>query len=173
MPSPERRSAVAKLLALPLAASLVMGAATPGPRAPDPRRGEALYVGAVPLLAGGAPCLACHGIAGHGLAHAASFGPDLSGAHAQYGADGLEAALADVPFPSMVPVYRDHVIAPEERADLIAFLAEASGASSPRLGVGYAAGVAAAALGFLGVVVAVGRRGRGRSARRAAEGETR
>jgi mono/diheme cytochrome c family protein len=149
-----------------------MGAAAPSPRAPDPRRGEALYVGAAPLVAGGAPCLACHGIAGHGLARAASFGPDLSGAHQQYGADGLEAALEEGSFPSMVPVYRGHAVAKEERADLIAFLAEATGAPPARLGAGFAAGVAAAALGFLGFVVIVGRRGTRRRARAAGEGET-
>jgi mono/diheme cytochrome c family protein len=41
----------------------------PGPllaQAGDPQRGEALYVGTLAFAAGGAPCLACHGIAGAG-----------------------------------------------------------------------------------------------------------
>ena len=84
--------------------------------AADARRGEALYVGSERMENGGAPCLACHGVAGHGLARAASFGPDLTGAHASYGPEDLAAALQDVPFPSMQPVYNTHALTPEERA---------------------------------------------------------
>ncbi len=137
----------------------------PAARPPDPRRGEALYVGSTRLLAGGAPCLACHGIAGHGLSRAASFGPDLTGAHAQYGADGLEGLLEDIVFPSMAPVYQGHGVTKEERGDLVAFLAESTGAAPARLGAGFGAGVAAAMAAFLAAVVLVGRRGRGRRAR--------
>jgi mono/diheme cytochrome c family protein len=90
----------------------------------DPRRGEALYLGAVKLENGGAPCLACHALSGHGLAWAASFGPDLSAVPASYDADALEGVLVDVPFPSMGPIYRAHAIMPGERADLVAFLLE-------------------------------------------------
>jgi mono/diheme cytochrome c family protein len=139
------------------------------PRPPDARRGEALYVGAARLAAGGAPCLACHGIAGHGLARAASFGPDLSGAHAAYGGDGLDGLLEDVAFPSMAPVYRGHALTKEERGDLVAFLGAASGALPARLGAGFAAGVAVAMAVFLGAVVMLGRRGR---SRRSAGGRT-
>lgn len=147
-------------------------AAEPPAAAPDPRRGEALYVGAARLSAGGAPCLGCHGVAGHGLARAASFGPDLSGAHQQYGADGLEAMLEDVVFPSMAPIYRDRGVTRAERADLVAFLAEASGAQPAALGAGYAGGVVAAAAAFLAAVVAIGRRGLGRRRAAAVQGRT-
>jgi mono/diheme cytochrome c family protein len=139
--------------------TLLAGAAAAGPPIlADARRGEALYVGSVRLAAGGAPCLGCHGVAGHGLARAASFGPDLSSAHQQYGADGLDALLEDVSFPSMAPVYRGHPVNPEERADLVAFLAEATGERPAALGVGFAGGVAAAATAFLALVVVIGRR---------------
>ncbi len=161
MSTPGRCASVAKLLMLPLAASLLMGAAeAPSPRPPDARRGEALYVGETALLAGGAPCLACHGIAGHGLARAASFGPDLSGAHQQYGPEGLDGLLEEVVFPSMAPIYRGHAVTKEERADLVAFLAEATGATPPAAGGRYAAGVAVAMAAFLSLVVVIGRRGR-------------
>ncbi len=131
---------------------------------PDARRGEALYVGSTRFFAGGAPCLACHGIAGHGLSRAASFGPDLSGAYGLYGADGLDGLLDDIVFPSMQPVYRGHAVTKEERADLIAFLSESNGPGPAHLGPGFAAGVAAAMGIFLAGVVLVGRRGRGRRA---------
>ena len=67
--------------------SLCASSCSPAPPGPPSRtsrarrilaRGEALYVGSTRLFAGGAPCLGCHGVAGHGLARAASFGPDLS-----------------------------------------------------------------------------------------------
>jgi mono/diheme cytochrome c family protein len=144
-----------------LAAAALLGAAPPpATAAPDPRHGEALYVGTARLSGGGAPCLACHGIAGHGLARGASFGPDLSGAHAQYGAEALDGLLEDVVFPSMAPLYRGHAFTPEERADLVAFLAAASGAHAVSIGAQFAAGVAAAGAAFLGFVVVIGRRGR-------------
>jgi mono/diheme cytochrome c family protein len=139
---------------------------------PDPRRGESLYVGSVRLAAGGAPCLACHGIAGHGLARAASFGPDLSGAYAALGPDGLESMLADVVYPSMQPVYAGRAVTPQERADLVAFLGETGiGAQAPPLGMGFKAGVAAAMAVFLAGVVAIGRRGKARSAASTRSGE--
>jgi mono/diheme cytochrome c family protein len=165
-----RARGIARAAVLPGAAALLLGAADPAPRAPDPRRGEALFVGVVPLVAGGAPCLGCHGVAGHGLARAASFGPDLTAAHQQYGADGLSAMLEDIVFPSMLPVYRGHAVTQDERADLVAFLGEASGAPSPALGAGYGAGIAAAMAGFLGLVLTIGRGG-GRRARATSQEE--
>jgi len=157
----------ARVLAV-AAATVLAGAADPAARAPSPRRGEDLYVGAARLSAGGAPCLGCHGVAGHGLARAASFGPDLTGAFAQYGAEGLDAVLEDVVFPSMAPVYRGHPVAPDERADLVAFLAEAAGAPPAAPTGRLAAGIAAAAVAFLAFVVLIGRRG-GRTAARRGE----
>ena len=150
------------LCALAALGSRAAAAEPPAPRAPDARRGEALYVGSTPLYAGGAPCLACHGIAGHGLERAASFGPDLSAAHEQFGADGLDAMLEGIVFPSMEPIYRGHAVTPEERGDLVAFLAESTGAAPAKLGPGFGAGVAAAMGVFLAGVVLVGRRGSGR-----------
>jgi mono/diheme cytochrome c family protein len=170
MPRPLLSLVLCALCAWPGVAAL--GAEAPaGPeaasRAPDARRGEALYVGSTRLFAGGAPCLACHGIAGHGLARAASFGPDLSGAYVQYGADGLDGMLEDIVFPSMQPVYRGHAVTKEERQDLVAFLGASSPERPARLGPAFAAGVAGAMAIFLAGVVLVGRRGSGRRARAA------
>jgi hypothetical protein len=148
------------LAAILLNAAALAGAADPPAAAPpgDPRSGEALYVGERALENHGAPCLACHGVAGHGLARAASFGPDLTNAHASFGDDGLEMALADVPFPSMQPIYAAHALTPVERRDLTAFLAESATREPARLGPGYALGIAAAAVGFLVLFAAIGRR---------------
>jgi hypothetical protein len=168
---PARARWTAQTLPLLGLSALLLGAADPGARTPDPRRGEALYVGAASFDAGGAPCLGCHGVAGHGLARAASFAPDLTGAHAQYGADGLDGLLEDIAFPSMLPVYRGHSITKEERADLVAFLGEATGAQPPSLGVGFAAGIAAAMAAFLVLVLAVGARGGARRPAATRQGE--
>ncbi len=149
-----------------LAAASAALADAPPAHVPDPRHGEALYVGQAPLYAGGAPCLACHGIAGHGLARAASFGPDLSGAYAQYGPEALDGLLEDVVFPTMQPVYRGHAVTQEERADLVAFLAQARDPGPARLGAGFAAAGVAAMAAFGIAVVAVGKGRRARRARR-------
>ncbi len=155
MPSTLRYLLLCSALALPPASRAADAAAAP----PDARRGEALYVGSTRFHAGGAPCLACHGIAGHGLARAASFGPDLSGAYASFGPDTLEGILEDVVFPTMQPIYRTHAVTAQERADVIAFLGESHGDAAPRLGARFAAGVALAMAAFLAFVVVVGRRG--------------
>jgi mono/diheme cytochrome c family protein len=144
-------------------------AAGPG----DARRGEALYIGTARLAGGGAPCLACHGVAGHGLARAASFGPDLTASHEVFGGDGLDALLEDMSFPSMEPVYQGRTIGAQERADLVAFLADAAGSEPPRLGAGFAVGVLGAMGAFLGVFLIVGKRGEARRARPAATRGTR
>jgi mono/diheme cytochrome c family protein len=156
-----RAALAAILLAAGASAAAADAPAGASPRG-DPRAGEALYVGARGLENHGAPCLACHGVAGHGLARAASFGPDLTGVHASYGDDGLEAALAEVPFPSMQPIYAAHALTAPERRDLAAFLAESAGRTPARLGSGYALGIAGAAAAFLLLFAAIGRRRAGR-----------
>lgn len=154
-------------LALLLTAQVAIATepASPAESAPaaNPRTGEALYVGEKRFANGGAPCLACHGIAGHGLARAASFGPDLTETFASYGAEALDGALADVPFPSMQPIYNTHALTPSERADVVAFLGDAGGKVPAKLGTSFAGAIAAAfiALGAAFVLVGRGRSRRG------------
>lgn len=94
----------------------------------DPLRGEALYVGTVGFAAGGAPCLACHGIAGHELGHAAgaSYGPDLSAIYEDYGEEGVAGVLDELSFESMVAIYADRPLTDTEKADLTAFFGSVS-----------------------------------------------
>lgn len=94
----------------------------------DPLRGEAFFAGATSLTQGGAPCLACHGIAGRGLGMAggASFGPDLTTIFDDYGAEEMAATLSDLSFPSMEPIYGTRPLTAEEQADVGAFLAKAA-----------------------------------------------
>jgi mono/diheme cytochrome c family protein len=160
--SPRRFVSTLAVLAWAAAARAATATSATDASPPDALVGEDLYVGKLRFANGGAPCLACHGVAGHGLARAASFGPDLTTVHASYGDDGLEAALAEVPFPSMQPIYAVHALTAVERRDLSAFLAESAGREPPRLGSGYPLGIAGAAAAFLILFAAIGRRRAGR-----------
>ncbi len=146
------------LHAMAMAAALAAAApAAPEPTAAvgDATRGEALYVGAAPLEHGGAPCLGCHAMAGHGLAFTARFGPDLSAAAETYTEDSLASALGDVPFPSMAPIYERHPISEGERADLAAFVLAAHGpvrAASTAALLARAGAIAGALLGAAALV---------------------
>lgn len=121
----------------------------------DPRRGEALYIGSAPFSQGGAPCLACHAIAGHGLGGGSSFGPDLTGAYENYGAEGMLSVLESIPFPTMQPIYAPHPLTPEESRDLTVFLAEVSG-EAPRVAGPLARDAGLGALLFFAALLAFG-----------------
>lgn len=95
----------------------------PGPARPegDPESGRALFTGTTPLRNGGAPCAACHaifGLPGGGN----SLGPDLTSIYADYGEEGIVPIMADLPFPTMKPVYGTRPLTPGEQAHLVAFL---------------------------------------------------
>jgi mono/diheme cytochrome c family protein len=102
----------------------------------DPQRGEALYVGNVSFSAGGAPCLACHGIAGHELGYAAgaNYGPDLTAFFEDYGEEGVAAVLEDLSFESMDAIYAERPLTDSERADLVAFFGVVSAGVAPSIG---------------------------------------
>jgi mono/diheme cytochrome c family protein len=91
------------------------------------KRGARLFTGAVPLANGGAPCLACHGIAGVGLAGGANYGPDLTTLYENFGEDGVAGILESLPFPSMEPIYATRPLTAEEQLDLGAYFAQISG----------------------------------------------
>ena len=120
-----------------LPAVVLLLLATPGwAQQGDPLRGEALYVGTVSFSAGGAPCLACHGIAGHELGRAAgaSYGPDLTAIYEDYGEEGVLGVLEDLSFESMVAIYENRPLTDTERADLVAFLGTVASGVAPDIG---------------------------------------
>jgi mono/diheme cytochrome c family protein len=120
----------------------------------DPRRGEALFVGTAFFANGGAPCLACHGIAGAGLGKAAgaSFGPDLTALWENFGEDGVLSVLESLPFPSMTPIYANRPLNHQEQLDLAAFLAEVDGRPAPQIRGRLAGDVLLAGAVFLGLI---------------------
>jgi len=127
-------------------------------QAGDPKHGEALYIGTSSFSAGGAPCLACHGIAGHelGFAAGANYGPDLTAIYEDYGAEGIADVLEDLSFESMVAIYGDRPLTDTEKADLVAFFGTVSSGAAPDIGSGLALHVALVTAGFMVLIGALG-----------------
>lgn len=92
--------------------------------------GKELFSGRVHFENGGPPCAACHSIAGLSLPNGGTLGPNLTREYSKLGPNGTAIALKTLYFPTMSPIYDSHPLAPEEQADLQAFLKEAS-ASTP------------------------------------------
>ncbi len=125
----------------------------------DPATGRGLFFGSRPLQNGGAPCGACHGVGGEGLAFSATFGPELSAGLAGLDPEAVDGLLESLPFPSMTPVYEGRPLTPAERADLVAFLVPAVTQGPPAADWRFESlGLAGAALGFLALAVAWRRR---------------
>ncbi len=99
---------------------------TPAPEAKgDPALGRALYLGQRAFQKGGAPCAACHTVAGLGALGGGSLGRDLTDAAQRLGGEaGLRALLQNPAFPVMRAAYADRPLTPEEAAALAAFLAQ-------------------------------------------------
>ncbi len=136
---------------------LVAGRA--GAAEPSAETGRALFLGAEPFQAGGAPCGACHALGGEGLAFTASLGPELSSGLATMEPEALDGLLETLPFPTMVPVDDGHALTAAERADLVAFLIPAARQGPPRDPWRFpAAGAGVALLLFLGLALAWRRR---------------
>ena len=102
----------------------------------DPQRGESLFVGTLKFSAGGAPCLACHGIAGQklGFAAGASYGPDLTAIFEDYGEEGVAEVLDDLSFESMDAIFATRPLSDSEKADLVAFFSSVSTGEAAYIG---------------------------------------
>ena len=125
------------LMRLSLLATLfILSASLSWAQPGDPARGEALYIGTVSFSAGAAPCLACHGIAGHelGLAAGANYGPDLTALYEDYGEEGILGVLEDLSFESMEAIYSSRPLTEIEKADLVLFFEKVSTGVPPDIG---------------------------------------
>lgn len=120
-----------------VALAALMLIASPGEAAPgNSERGKAFFVGMFEFSSDGPPCLGCHGVAGNelGLAAGASYGPDLSAFHENYGKEGVVAVLQDLTmFESMQAVYAERPLTEAEIDDLAAFFATVSRDSAPAI----------------------------------------
>lgn len=103
-------------------AQLASGASHPleGPPGSAPR-GESLFMGRTHFLNRGPACISCHSIAGLPFPNGGTLGPDLTNTYAKLGPAGTQAAMQTLYFPTMIPVYRDHQLAPQEQADMMAY----------------------------------------------------
>ena len=84
---------------------------------------------------GGPQCMACHSVAGLGTLEGGSVGPDLTPAFNKWGHEqGLTGVLANMPFPTMILIYRSHLLTTGEQVALVAFLRQ-SGTGVPAQGL--------------------------------------
>jgi mono/diheme cytochrome c family protein len=115
----------------------------------NPEIGKELFTGVVRFQNGGPPCMACHSAAGIGALGGGQLGPDLTTVAARFGgAAGVDAFVAGMPTPTMKAVWSKYPLTTEERASVVAFLAQAGVSQRPAEAIWQLAGLAA-----LGVVI--------------------
>jgi mono/diheme cytochrome c family protein len=126
---------------------------------PSLAAGRDLFIGSRPFQNGGAPCGACHGLGGEGLAFTASLGPELSAGLSGMDPEALDGLLEALPFPTMMPIYGGRALTPAERADLTAYLIQAAKKGPPRSAWHFELyGLIGAGVLFLGLALAWRRR---------------
>jgi mono/diheme cytochrome c family protein len=134
-------------------------AGTAGAAEPSADAGRALFMGSRAFQGGGAPCGACHGLGGEGLAFTATLGPELSSGLSGMDPAALDGLLEALPFPTMMPVYEGRALTPAERADLTAYLVQAATKGPPRNAWHFELyGLICAVVLFLGLALAWRRR---------------
>ncbi len=132
--------------AVPAAAPAAAAGAAAAPAAPgDPERGKELFMGVARLRNAGPPCMACHSIAGIGAFGGGQLGPDLTQVVTRLGGPvALNAFLTGTPTWTMRAIWSRRPLTADERADLIAFLAQAPVPERPAQAVWQLAALAAA-----------------------------
>jgi cytochrome c2 len=95
-------------------------------------KGKDLFTGVVRFQNGGPACMACHSTSGIGALGGGQLGPDLTAVVSRYGGvAAVDAFVAGTPTPTMKAVWSQHPLATEERADVVAFLAQAAVTQRP------------------------------------------
>jgi mono/diheme cytochrome c family protein len=111
--------------------SAVQTSTTPSNAPPgDAGQGKSLFMGSKGFRNGGAPCMSCHSVAGINLLGGGSLGPELTRAYLAYG-EGIVSVLTNIPFPTMLPIFKKHPLDAQEARDLTAFFKEVA-ASQPQ-----------------------------------------
>jgi cytochrome c2 len=87
--------------------------------------GKELFTGVARFQNGGPPCMACHSSGGLGALGGGALGPDLTTVTTRMGGPaGVNAFVSGLPTPTMKAVWTEHPLLPEERASVVAFLAQ-------------------------------------------------
>ena len=137
-----------------------LGAAAAQPSAPEatsapavqghPEVGKDLFTGVARFRNGGPPCMACHSVGGIGALGGGQLGPDLTQEVTRLGgAAAVDAFVAGSPTPTMKAVWSQRPLTPEERASVVAFLAQAGVSQRPPQAIWQLAGLAALGLVIL------------------------
>ena len=113
--------AAASMEAPAQAAKEAAAAATPE----DIRLGQKLFEGSARFAKGGPACNACHDVNHAGVTGGGNLAGDLTGSFSRMGKAGLDAMLANAPFPVMQVAYAGKAISPEEIRALTGFLQRA------------------------------------------------
>ncbi len=110
------------------------GATTPpAPVLPagDAARGKEYFIGQKRFANGGPPCMACHSVSGIGALGGGRLGPDLTASYAKWGDAGLASFVTQPATVTMSAVWTQTPLTPQEGADLIAFVKQASVSQRP------------------------------------------
>ena len=128
------RAACILCIYIPAAAvSLIAATNSPGPGNQTPvLAGQALFTGAARFQNGGPPCMACHSVSGVPFPNGGSLGPDLTGASALLGTEGIRLALQTLFFPTMNPIFIGRPLTLQEQNNLTAFLDQAGKGAPPK-----------------------------------------
>jgi len=106
--------------------------------------GKELFTGVVRFGNGGPPCMACHSAGGIGALGGGQLGPDLTTLVSRFGGPAaVDAFVAGTPTPTMKAVWSQHPLTTEERANVVAFLAQAGVSERPAEAIWQLGGLAA------------------------------
>ena len=87
----------------------------------DAKAGEALFTGRIRLANGGPPCISCHSVSGLAFPNGGTMGPDFTGLYNRFGPEGMVAALDNLFFVTMQPLYDSRPLTPIEQQNFAAF----------------------------------------------------
>lgn len=115
----------------------------------NPEIGKELFTGGARFADGGPPCMACHSVGGIGSLGGGQLGPDLTTVVSRFGgSSAVDAFVAGTPTPTMKAVWSKHPLTAEERASVVAFLAQAGVSERPTQAIWQLSGLA-----LLGAVI--------------------
>lgn len=143
-------TAVLAFLATNAAGTPPAASGAPAAMAGNAEMGKELFTGAARFRNGGPPCMACHSVAGIGALGGGQLGPDLTTVAERFGgAAALSVFVGSSPTPTMNAIWQKAPLTPRERADVVAFLAQAPASRRPTQAIWQLAGLSALGLAIL------------------------
>jgi mono/diheme cytochrome c family protein len=84
--------------------------------------GRSLFQGTTPFANGGPACTSCHDVTDAAITGGGALARELTTAFSRLGGPGIQAIIANPPFPVMQRAYRDNALVPAEVTALVGFL---------------------------------------------------